>query len=511
MMKKVNLIIFVFLLFANLNIQADGISVTSFKLLETDLTANTHGTQKLDQNGEKAALIRIVTTERGFTFEGGSLGIVGTEEKNGEIWLYVPRHAQKLTIRHQSFGVLRDYFYPVTIQGGRTYEMLLDIGIGRYVTITTTQAKSDITIDGVSVGKSPLYNRYLTYGKHTITAQRDLYEGTKTINVVPTDDVKGRVENIEMEDMSQYYGDVVVTVDNKAEIYFRDKLVGTGRWSAKLREGSYTVETRKADCDPSKTTFTVEAKKRNIIKAIVPTPHIGYLDVYTRPANVKVNNGIDYLNLQERPPLPIGTYQIEFTKKGYVSETREYTIKRNETIRDTVTLHRVNYVKPMAFYFGGAFSYQTLSGVSGIIGLVLWNNDLQASYTFGMTETEPIYWNGMKNTATTYKMNSISVKYGYQISLARKFVMTPQLGYNYNTLTAKTAATSNKTYGDGAKSEAISVGARLSIIPVQHLFLFVTPEFSFKISQDDYYKAITECGSFKGDGFAVHAGLLIYF
>ena len=219
------IIYLLFACFISMSANADGLSVVSFRLLETDLTANTYGTQKLDQNGEKAALIRIVTTERGFAFEGGSLGIVGTEVKNGEIWLYVPRHAQKLTISHKSFGVLRDYFYPISIQGGRTYEMLLDIGIGRYVTITTSQAQSDVTIDGVLEGKSPIYNKYLTYGKHTVIAQRDLYEGTKTINIVPTDDAKGRVENVDMEDMSRFYGDVSVTVENNAEIYFRDKLL----------------------------------------------------------------------------------------------------------------------------------------------------------------------------------------------------------------------------------------------------------------------------------------------
>ena len=165
------------------SVWAQGLSVVNFRLLETDLTANMHGTRKMDQNGETAALIKIVTQERGFTFDGGSLGIVGTEFKNGEIWLYVPRRAQKITISHQSFGVLRDYYYPISIQGGKTYEMLLDIGIGRYVTITTSQTLSDITIDGVLVGKSPIYNKYMTFGKHTIVAQKDLYEGTKTIDI----------------------------------------------------------------------------------------------------------------------------------------------------------------------------------------------------------------------------------------------------------------------------------------------------------------------------------------
>ena len=147
-MRKILLLICSILITGILPVMADGISVISFKLLDTDLTANTRGTQKLDQNGEKAALIKIVTPERGFLFNGGSLGIVGTEEKAGEIWLYVPPRAQKLTITHEVFGVLRDYFYPVSVQGGRTYEMLLDIGTGRYVTITSSQAKSDVTVDG---------------------------------------------------------------------------------------------------------------------------------------------------------------------------------------------------------------------------------------------------------------------------------------------------------------------------------------------------------------------------
>ena len=491
---------------------ADGISVVGFRLLDTDLTANTYGTKKVDQNGETAALIKIVTTEQNFTFHGGSLGIVGTEYKNGEIWLYVPRHAQKLTITHQSFGVLRDYFYPISIQGGRTYEMLLDLGIGRYVTINTSQAQSDVTIDGVLIGKSPIYNKYLTYGRHEIMAQRDLYEGTKIINIVPTDDNKGRVENIEMQDQSQYYGKVTISTDKNAEIYFKDKKVGTGSWKTMLREGNYMVETRKADCEPSKTPFTVIAQNTNEIKANSPVPYTGILNIYTRPANVKaIYNGNKELNLQDRPTLPIGLYQIDFSKKGYITDSREYLINHNETTTDTVTLQRVNYVKPIAFYFGGAFTYQSLSGATGMVGFVLWNNDIQASYTFGLNESDPVYWDGDMNTATKYKMNSIAVKYGYQIPLDRKLALTPQMGYIYNTLTANAAKAGNTTYGDGATSQALSIGAKLTIVPVQHIYLFIAPEYSFKLSQDDMFKTITESSNFKGEGFAVHAGLLVSF
>ena len=84
--------------------KAQDMKVVEFKLLDKDLTANTRGTAKLDQNGETAALIKVQTPERGFTFDGGMSGIVATEERNGEIWVYVPRRAQKLIIQHMAMS-----------------------------------------------------------------------------------------------------------------------------------------------------------------------------------------------------------------------------------------------------------------------------------------------------------------------------------------------------------------------------------------------------------------------
>ena len=52
-----------------MQMMAQGMKVVDFKLLENDLTANTRGTEKMDQNGERSALIKIQTPERGFTFD----------------------------------------------------------------------------------------------------------------------------------------------------------------------------------------------------------------------------------------------------------------------------------------------------------------------------------------------------------------------------------------------------------------------------------------------------------
>jgi hypothetical protein len=58
-------------------------------------------------------------------FDGGTLGVVDTKQQTGEIWVWVPRGARKITIMHQQLGVLREYLYPIAIEAERTYELVL--------------------------------------------------------------------------------------------------------------------------------------------------------------------------------------------------------------------------------------------------------------------------------------------------------------------------------------------------------------------------------------------------
>ena len=514
-MRKLTLLIVAALLATSLPALSQGLNVVSFKLLDTDLTANTRGTMKRDQNGETAALIKIVTPEQGFMFDGGSLGIVGTEQKPGEVWLYVPRRAQKLTISHQTFGVLRDYYYPISVQGGRTYEMLLDIGTGRYVSFTTSIPRSELMIDGEFAGQAPIYNRYMNYGRHKVQAVNDRYEGTEEFVILATDSLN-KVVSVDMRDMSDHFGKVTLTVDNDAEIYFNGRMVGAGTWKTELREGVYQVETRAPDCDPVKSSFTVVAQQENEIKATPPTPYTGYLSIFTRPATATaVYNGTHALTLQESNILPIGTYQVELSRKGYLTETHEYTVTRNETTSDTITMKRIKYVKPNTFYFGGAYTLRTLAGASGIVGMVIYNNDLQLSYTLGLTKSKPTYWynntaNGAYQSSVTYKMSSMAAKYGFQINLMNKFAITPQVGLSIDKLSA-TVSDGSVAYGDKATCACITLGVKLLLVPFQHCYLFAAPEIDIANKKGGDYERIAEACNVSAGGFVANFGLLINF
>src|SRR6056297_1781682 len=123
-MKKKSILFTCIFLIVSLFTYSQNISVKSFKVLPNDQTARVHE-PIIDQNGEKCALIKVVTTQKGFVWEGGTLGITKVEKKTGEYWVYVPRGSKKITIKQDQLGILRDYHYPEAIKEATTYEMVL--------------------------------------------------------------------------------------------------------------------------------------------------------------------------------------------------------------------------------------------------------------------------------------------------------------------------------------------------------------------------------------------------
>jgi formylglycine-generating enzyme required for sulfatase activity len=170
------------LLLASLVANAQTMSVVEFKPDESDLTANTAGTIVLDQNGEKCALIKIETTEFGFSFDAGSLGVVKTEQHTGEVWVYIPEGVKRLSISHPKLEKIRDYDLGMSVKRARTYIMKLqvlkpatDIGGMGTLDIKATPVGAEVYIDDISVGKTPMSFSKLFSGKHKVTIKHEGY------------------------------------------------------------------------------------------------------------------------------------------------------------------------------------------------------------------------------------------------------------------------------------------------------------------------------------------------
>lgn len=487
-------------------------TVTSFKKLDNDLTAKRQGTSRTDFNGRTAALIRVVTPGRGYAFDGGSLGIVGNVEyHHGEIWVYVPERAQKLTITHEKYGVLRDYYYTEAIMGGSTYELLLDPGVGRYCNITASQTGVPVYVDGDSIGVSPIDNYYMLYGQHYVKAQNNRNIGE--LNFTMTRESENNIR-LEMEDMSKYYVQVSIRVDDNAEIWYNDERKGVGVWNTELYKGEYVVQSRKDGCESRFTTIKIEPGKsdKEPIQITAPVPYQGYLRLTVTPHDASILSNGRKITENAQTQLNAGLMRVNFSRKGYYPEEREYEIMRNTQTVDTVKMRRISYVKKNQFYFGAGYTVNTFMGVSAVVGFTIYHVDVQASYTIGMNSSDNLSWyqNDEYNSTMNYKQNVFSGKIGYQLEPLSRIALVPQVGYSLLQL-AGTQVDGDGKLGDAAKCSCFTVGAKIEFVPSQNISFFILPEYAVATKKDAFYELIADRLKFTPGGFYATGGLIIKF
>lgn len=332
--------------------QAQTISVSSFKLLDTDLTANTAGTMEMDQNGETAALIKVVTTQTGFTFDGGALGIVKTVQKPSEIWVYVPRGLKKITISHPQLGMLRDYYPNIPIEAARTYEMILIAGevqtvvkqarTSQYVVFQLTPKNAVVELDGELLETNGgVATKMMKLGTYSYRVQAPNYQpeaGSVTI-----DDLDNK--KILTISLRPNFAHVTINVDNNAEIWVNGEKKGNGVWTGNLGTGTYEFEAKKAGHRNSFMTRDIEVvSEPQIIQLSPPTPIYGDANINSVPAMADIY--IDDKKLGQTPmilsKLLVGDHSLVIKKQGYSDNKSTINVKENETAYYEVKLDSIN-------------------------------------------------------------------------------------------------------------------------------------------------------------------------
>lgn len=124
---------------------AQTMSVAGFEERPMDMDARvTHPVT--DPNGQTCALIKVETTQTGFGFDTGVIQVVKTEQKIGEVWVYVQPRVKKITIMHQDYGPVRDYYFPTGALNEATVYLLKLRTAGAPVQAASTQQRSGFLI-----------------------------------------------------------------------------------------------------------------------------------------------------------------------------------------------------------------------------------------------------------------------------------------------------------------------------------------------------------------------------
>jgi len=322
------------------------IAVESFRLLETDLTANTHGTMETDQNNEVAALIKVVTTQQGFTFDGGMLGIVKTIVKPGEIWVYVPKKLQKITIAHPDLGILRDYYFKIPIESARTYEMVLTTGqvvttvkktpTTQYLAMTITPPNAVLYIDG---SLQPLdadggFFKLMERGSHTYRVEAAGYKSE-----VGKVELKQEKVELNITLKSQMATLTLNCADSEAEIVVNNEVKGRGTWKGTVMPGVYAIEARRKSHTSTFEEVRVAEQEQQTIALKAPTPIYGILRVETSPmgAMVCIDDELCYNSktpclLDESAKILVGEHEVSVSKEGYKTYKTTITLKQGEEV-----------------------------------------------------------------------------------------------------------------------------------------------------------------------------------
>ena len=255
-MKRIVLLLSLLLLVA-MTVKAQRMSVGSFKLLPNDNSALQDDTKRIDQNGKTAALIKIITSERGFGFEGGALGVVDAKQLADQVLVWVPYGLRKIVIKHPLYGVLRDYRFPVEIQEGRTYELVLNIektGLDdatvltkQYLSfrVTPSNAVLEVEEDTWPLDADGVAERVVEFGTYHYWVHADNYQTDAGIIKVNDPD-KATVVTVNLLSSFGWIEFVSTSSSNGAEVFVDNAKIGTVPCKSKeLTAGNHEVELRK--------------------------------------------------------------------------------------------------------------------------------------------------------------------------------------------------------------------------------------------------------------------------
>ena len=337
-MKKLYLILLY--VFALLNTAvAQKLSVESFVLAPTDLTAQTEG--RKDLNGDACALVKI-------SFVGDVADVEGNVikplvKRNNETWAFMTQESRQMKVVTKDYLPLMVTFgdYGIEkLQGNRTYVLTLtkpsgvqepvDAG-GNFYAISVQPKDAKVTIDGVLQASSSdgEYSAMLAYGSHTYKVEAGGYiskSGSFTIG-------KGDMTPISVSLVSALATLNVSCPTPPVSLYVDKKSVGSLPWNGNLKEGMHLLEVRKDGYRSQQKTIQLAQQQKLDVAFDALSAIQGNLSVNFKPFGSDVY--VDGVKVGQSPRVfngvLVGNHNVEIRKSGYSTSRQTVMISEGQT------------------------------------------------------------------------------------------------------------------------------------------------------------------------------------
>jgi hypothetical protein len=318
---------------------SQNISVKSFRLVDNDLDALVNYPEIDRSNGEKAALIKIITTETGFDFGGGQLGIVKVVYKTAEVWVYVPAKLKAMTIAHPKLGQLPNKYYSfdIPIISGKVYLMELTSGTvetivkppeieTQWLIVNTDPTEADIYINDQPAGKTP-YQNELPVGKYTWRLSKEMYQTEAGAVELST---KGGKSKIDMKLKSNFGSITITTIPESGAIITLDG-ISTGKATPcnldQIPAGEHTIGISSEWYETTSRRITL-AVGQSLPIQVEMNPTFAEVNVKTDPPSDIFINSLLKGNGTWIGRLNPGVYTFEAKINNYTPATQKQTVTK---------------------------------------------------------------------------------------------------------------------------------------------------------------------------------------
>ena len=335
-----NILLSLVLLFAAISSAfAQELTVKSFKLASSDLTAQTQ--PRKDLNNLNCALVKVGIALDGVKFDGSIMG--EPIQKLGEYWVYMPKGVSMLQVLHKNYTPLMVNFYDYgvgKVESGMTYILTLskpagsteptDAG-GNFYALTVTPKNAVVTIDGnpQTVSTDGEYSAMLPYGSHTYKVEAGGYISKSGSFTISSSDMTP----INVSLVSAMATVSVTCPTPAVSLYVDKKSVGMAPWTGSLKEGMHLIEAKKDGYRSQQRTINLSQQQRLDVAFAELAAIQGNLSVNYKPFGADVF--IDGKKVGQSPRvfngILVGSHKVEIKKDGYGTDSKTVSILEGQT------------------------------------------------------------------------------------------------------------------------------------------------------------------------------------
>jgi hypothetical protein len=295
--------------------------------------------KRTDQNNKTCAIIKIETSLllQDFSFDAGMTAVAHTEQKTGEVWLWLSPGARRLTISHKYLGTVRNYefvalkeatVYIMKLKSG-TVKTVIDVNVAlQYFVVECPIEGATINID--TVGPKPFVNEkfqeQLSYGRHKYTIEAPLYHPLSGIA-----EIIAEKQTLLQVELKPAFGKLTVNSqpEQGADVFIDGEKRGqTPLTVDKMRSGEHTVRIIK-NLFFSATEKTVVSDGETVTMNVTMNPNFADL-TFKADGDIYVNDELKATGTWTGR-LSAEAYKVEVRKISHRPTVTTVTAKAGET------------------------------------------------------------------------------------------------------------------------------------------------------------------------------------